>query len=75
MIITGKNNIENVRRLTIIHALRLKERTGMWPNGVAAKLTLPAVRTYGWTGRTAKSALAFMDALGFLPNENEESEQ
>lgn len=62
-VITGKDNIEHVRRLTIVAALRLKVNIGMWPNNVSAKLCLPAVRTYGWRGRTAKQALAFMEEL------------
>lgn len=64
MMITGAANIENVRRLTIIHALRLYTRISMWPNGASKRLVPQAVRSYGWTGRTMKSALEFMEQLG-----------
>jgi hypothetical protein len=60
--ITGATNIENVRRMTIRAALRMKVNHDMWPNRHWKSNCL--VRTYGWTGRTAKSALEFMEKLG-----------
>ena len=65
-LIIGDGPIENARRLTIVSGLRFKDRFGGWPNNVSAKMTLPAVRSYGWKGRTVKSALKFMENLGLV---------
>lgn len=63
--ITGSKNIENVRRLTIRHALKMRVNLDMWPNSYWQKNCLSFLRSeYGWTGRTAKQALKFMEELG-----------
>jgi len=60
-ILDTPDEIERYRRAAILAALRMKVNHGMWPNGVAARLVLPACRKYGWPGRTAASALAWME--------------
>lgn len=64
VMIDTPEGIENFRRATIRAALRMRVNHGMWPNGISAKLTLPAARSYGWDGLTARQALKFMEELG-----------
>lgn len=55
--------IENFRRTAIRHALKFNIAHGFWPHGPRSN-PLNAVRSYGWTGRSSKQALKFMEDLG-----------